>query len=189
MRAAWATAATTAGRRRRSSPHGELTIAPSALSSFCALFSTPYPLLFKGLTVCARSNERGLACTVLSYGVTGCFFHELFYLSFVAMIDQIPFFAYYSYKSYHSYPYFLSMAKASAKKTLYMDQLIGSSVVGERGQIVIPKTIRDRLRLRAGAKVLFMQQGDHPIMVIPIEHMQEMLKQLSAKMADILKNQ
>lgn len=79
--------------------------------------------------------------------------------------------------------------KPAKSPTACIDQLIGSSVVGERGQIVIPKTIRDRLRLRAGAKVLLMQQGDHPIMVIPIEHMQEMLKQLSAKMADILKNQ
>lgn len=80
-------------------------------------------------------------------------------------------------------------AKRAKSPTACIDQLIGSSVVGERGQIVIPKTIRDRLRLRAGSKVLFMQQGDNPIMVIPIEHMQEMLKQLSAKMADILKNQ
>ncbi len=81
------------------------------------------------------------------------------------------------------------MAKASSKQALCVDQLIGSSVVGERGQIVIPKTIRDRLRLRAGSKVLFMQQGDNPIMVIPVEHMQEWLKHMSDRMADILKKQ
>ncbi len=62
-------------------------------------------------------------------------------------------------------------------------QLIGSTTVGERGQIVIPKTIRDRLKMKSGTQVMVMQHGDSPIMVLPIEQMQEMIKQMSARVA------
>lgn len=78
---------------------------------------------------------------------------------------------------------------AKPQRTHKSDQLIGSSVVGERGQIVIPKNIRDRLKLVPGAKVMLMQQGDSPIMVIPIEHMQQMMKQMSAKIAQIIQGE
>lgn len=62
-------------------------------------------------------------------------------------------------------------------------QLIGATTVGERGQIVIPKTIRDRLKMRPGTQVMVMQHGDSPIMVLPIEQMQEMIKQMSERVA------
>ena len=62
-------------------------------------------------------------------------------------------------------------------------QLIGSTTVGERGQIVIPKSIRDRLKMKPGTQVMVMQHGDSPIMVLPIEQMQEMIKQMSARVA------
>lgn len=62
-------------------------------------------------------------------------------------------------------------------------QLIGSTTVGERGQIVIPKTIRDRLKIRSGMQVMVMQHGDSPIMVLPIEQMQEMIKHMSERVA------
>lgn len=73
----------------------------------------------------------------------------------------------------------------SLKKSASSDhgQLIGSTTVGERGQIVIPKTIRDRLKMKPGMQVMVMQHGDSPIMVLPIEQMQEMIKQLSERVA------
>lgn len=63
-------------------------------------------------------------------------------------------------------------------------QLIGSTTVGERGQIVIPKMIRDRLKMKSGTQVMVMQHGDSPIMVLPIQQMQEMIKQMSERVAE-----
>lgn len=65
-------------------------------------------------------------------------------------------------------------------------QLIGSTVMGERGQIVIPKDIRDRLRIKPGAKMMVMQHGDSPIMLLPVEQMQAMIQQMSARVAKLL---
>ncbi len=66
------------------------------------------------------------------------------------------------------------------------EQLIGSTVMGERGQIVIPKDIRDRLRIKPGAKMMVMQHGDSPIMLLPVEQMQAMIQQMSARVAKLL---
>ncbi len=65
------------------------------------------------------------------------------------------------------------------------EQLIGSTTVGERGQIVIPKTIRDRLNMKPGTRVMVMQYGDSPVMVLPIEQMQEMIRLMSERVARI----
>lgn len=59
------------------------------------------------------------------------------------------------------------------------DQLIGATVVGERGQVVIPKEIRDRLGLVSGTRLIVMQQGDSPVMFLPVERMQKMVRQMS----------
>lgn len=67
-------------------------------------------------------------------------------------------------------------------------QLIGSTTVGERGQIVIPKSIRDRLKIKSGTQVMVMQHGDSPVMVLPIEQMQEMIKHMSEKVARLTGN-
>lgn len=63
------------------------------------------------------------------------------------------------------------------------EHLIGSTTVGERGQIVIPKSIRDRLRMKPGTQVMVMQHGDSPVMVLPIEQMQVMIQQMSERVA------
>lgn len=73
--------------------------------------------------------------------------------------------------------------KINKKSPTFGGQLIGSTTVGERGQIVIPKTIRDRLHMKPGTQVMVMQHGDSPIMVLPIEQMQEMIKQMSVRVA------
>lgn len=58
--------------------------------------------------------------------------------------------------------------------------------MGERGQIVIPKDIRDRLKIKPGAKMMVMQHGDSPIMLLPIEQMQEMIRQMSDRVAKVI---
>ncbi len=59
------------------------------------------------------------------------------------------------------------------------DQLMGATVVGERGQVVIPKEIRDRLGLLPGTRLIVLQQGDSPVMFLPVERMQKMARQMS----------
>lgn len=79
------------------------------------------------------------------------------------------------------------MKTTTSKKKAVADdrcQLIGSTTVGERGQIVIPKMIRDRLKMKSGTQVMVMQHGDSPIMVLPIQQMQEMIKQMSERVAE-----
>ncbi len=83
----------------------------------------------------------------------------------------------------------MNTQKKSSKKTKIptcVDQLIGSTVMGERGQIVIPKDIRDRLKIKPGAKMMVMQHGDSPIMLLPIEQMQEMIRQMSDRVAKVI---
>lgn len=72
-----------------------------------------------------------------------------------------------------------------AKKTPLSSsgQLIGSTTVGERGQIVIPKAIRDRLKMKPGTQVMVMQHADSPVMILPIEQMQEMIRLMSERVA------
>jgi len=62
-----------------------------------------------------------------------------------------------------------------------MDGNMGMSIVGERGQIVIPKDFRDALKLKAGTKVVLFQHGDGPLMIVPMEHMQEMMSRMATK--------
>lgn len=66
------------------------------------------------------------------------------------------------------------------------EHLIGSTIMGERGQVVIPKDIRDRLNIKPGAKMMVMQHGDSPIMLLPVEQMQEMIRQMSDRVAKIV---
>lgn len=64
---------------------------------------------------------------------------------------------------------------------------MGSTVLGERGQVVIPKDIRDRLRLKPGHKLMVMVHKQGPIMLVPLEQMQQMIRQLSEQMSEVLK--
>ena len=66
-------------------------------------------------------------------------------------------------------------------------QLIGATVVGARGQVVIPKDIRDRLGLHSGAKLIVMQHGDSPVMLLPVEQMEKMIRQMSEYVARMTK--
>lgn len=68
------------------------------------------------------------------------------------------------------------------------EHLMGSTVVGERGQVVIPKDVRDRLHLKAGDKLMVMVHKHGPIMLIPVEQMQQMIRQMSEQMSTLLDN-
>ncbi|MBP9762232.1 AbrB/MazE/SpoVT family DNA-binding domain-containing protein [Patescibacteria group bacterium] len=63
--------------------------------------------------------------------------------------------------------------------------LMGSTVLGERGQLVIPKDIRERLGLKSGAKLLVMNHPNGPIIIFPVEQMQTMLTTMTAQLTNV----
>ena len=90
---------------------------------------------------------------------------------------------------------FMSIAKkpsASVKKSARKsavspsEHLMGSTVVGERGQVVIPKDIRDHVRLQAGDKLMVVVHKNGPIMLLSLEQMQSMMRQMSEHMSEML---
>jgi len=73
-----------------------------------------------------------------------------------------------------------------AKKPLE-PSIVRSALVGERGQIVIPKEIRDRAGLKAGSRLMIMNhQSQGPIILLPMEHMREVMSQMTKHMKDML---
>lgn len=66
--------------------------------------------------------------------------------------------------------------------------LIGSTVVGERGQIVVPKEFRDKLELEAGETLIVMHHGTGPILLFPAKQMQNFMQGMSEKIESVLKN-
>jgi AbrB family looped-hinge helix DNA binding protein len=65
--------------------------------------------------------------------------------------------------------------------------LMGATVLGERGQLVVPKDIRERLRLKPGARLLVMNQPGGPIIIFPVEKMQSMLDMMTRQLTETLR--
>jgi AbrB family looped-hinge helix DNA binding protein len=63
---------------------------------------------------------------------------------------------------------------------------VGSTILGERGQVVIPKDIRERLGLKPGAQLMVLHQKHGPIMLFPIEHMRQFLDGMTSKMSQMV---
>lgn len=74
-----------------------------------------------------------------------------------------------------------------ANKLTKHQPLVGSTVVGERGQVVIPKEFREKLGLKAGETLVVMHHGHGPILLLPAKHMQDMVKSMSERIASVLK--
>ncbi len=81
----------------------------------------------------------------------------------------------------------LSPKKKSVKAGAADDgHLMGATVLGERGQLVIPKDIRERLKMKSGTRLLVMNQPNGPIIIFPLEKMQSMLDTMSRQLTDTL---
>lgn len=63
-----------------------------------------------------------------------------------------------------------------------MDDFSGTAVLGERGQVVIPKQARQRLKLKAGDTFLVMAHND-AVVFLPKKNMEAFVKQLTAKLS------
>lgn len=64
--------------------------------------------------------------------------------------------------------------------------LMGSTVLGERGQAVIPKDIRERFKLKTGARLVVMSQPGGPIVIFPLEKMQSMLSAMTRQLTEAI---
>lgn len=72
-------------------------------------------------------------------------------------------------------------------KSSKLQPLVGSTVVGERGQVVIPKEFRDKLGLEPGETLVVMHHGHGPILLLPAKKMQDMVKSMSERIERVLK--
>ena len=59
---------------------------------------------------------------------------------------------------------------------------MGASVIGERGQIVIPKQIRSKMQLKPGSRLMCMEHESGSIVLLPVDHVKRMIKTISKKL-------
>ncbi len=57
--------------------------------------------------------------------------------------------------------------------------------LGERGQIVVPAAIRDRLGLKAGDKLMVFTKHSEVICLVPASSMRQLVDVLNAQLAEI----
>lgn len=66
--------------------------------------------------------------------------------------------------------------------------VMGTTVVGERGQVVIPKDVRDNLGLTPGARLIVLQHEHDVIALVPAERMRDLLEEMNARIGQALTN-
>lgn len=75
---------------------------------------------------------------------------------------------------------------ALRKRAAKEEPIVRATVVGERGQVVIPKEIRDRAGLNPGSRLMVIQHQAHdPIMLVPMEHMRDFMTQIAKQMKGV----
>ena len=78
------------------------------------------------------------------------------------------------------------MKKMNSHSASCPPQFAGTTVIGERGQLVIPKEVRDELKLKAGDKLVVLRHGENgPIILLPFEHMQHVMEEMTKGFASI----
>ncbi len=72
--------------------------------------------------------------------------------------------------------------KSSKDKKFY-----GSTTLGEKGQVVIPKEARKEMKLKKGEKLLVFGKGCDMLALAKIDHMQKFAEELSKRLESIRK--
>ena len=54
------------------------------------------------------------------------------------------------------------------------------ATIGTKGQIVIPRDIREKLGIGPGDKVVLMTRGEHAAVLMPMDNVQEWVTQMTA---------
>jgi AbrB family looped-hinge helix DNA binding protein len=65
-------------------------------------------------------------------------------------------------------------------------EVCGTTVLGERGQVVIPKAIRESLKLKKGDSFVIMSHGNS-LTFVPSSEMKEMLTKMTSMIGTISK--
>ncbi len=74
-----------------------------------------------------------------------------------------------------------------AKSLPENQHLVRSTVMGDRGQVVIPKEIRDRAGLAPGSRLMVMHhQVNGPVILLPMDHMRDFMEQMMKQMKETL---
>lgn len=63
---------------------------------------------------------------------------------------------------------------------------MGTAVLGERGQLVIPKEVRDCYKMKTGDKFLVLGHGHGPIIFIPVVQMKSFIKHINQQIESVL---
>jgi AbrB family looped-hinge helix DNA binding protein len=65
--------------------------------------------------------------------------------------------------------------------------VMGLTVIGERGQVVIPKEVREALKLAVGSRIIVMAHGNEALIMLPLNKMKNFMDLLGRRF-DKLKN-
>ncbi len=76
---------------------------------------------------------------------------------------------------------------APSSPDFFHPKFVGTAVVGERGQIVIPKEVRDEIGLTSGSKLIVLQHPKGGIILLPAEQMRTFLKEATKHLVQIEK--
>jgi AbrB family looped-hinge helix DNA binding protein len=79
------------------------------------------------------------------------------------------------------------MKKEQKKVSHCIPQVIGSTVMGERGQMVVPKEIRECYNLKSGDKFFVLGHGTGPIILMPANQMHDFMDHINKNIESMLK--
>lgn len=65
-------------------------------------------------------------------------------------------------------------------------QIMCSTVMGERGQLVIPKEIRECYNLKVGDRFIIFGHGQGPIALLPAEKMHDFIEHINKQIHNML---
>ncbi len=67
------------------------------------------------------------------------------------------------------------------------DAFMATTTIGPRGQIVIPKELRDQLGLKPGSTIMCMRNKNGPVLLFPVEHMRAFLDRMEQQLLTVNK--
>ena len=81
----------------------------------------------------------------------------------------------------------MSKTEKSKKISCLEERVVGTAVLGERGQLVVPKEIRERYNLQTGDHFMVMGHGNSPIVLVPVKQMHEFLSHIQKDIEQLIK--